>query len=237
MEPNTMDLNEIASLIKKESLVGDKPIFNKEDFKWIKFLEEKSSEIYDEYLSFLRYVSFNKLPNFQDISIDQMVITNDDQWKIIPLMAYNETNKITASLMPLTFSIINSIHDITTCFFSILAPGKHIPLHRGPYAGVLRCHIPIKVPVDNKNCFINVGGQKHIWQKGQGFVFDDSYDHEVYNNTDEIRIVLFIDFLRPLPSYLQTLNKNVIKNIQSSDFIKNPKSAYEDWEKRHLEES
>ena len=69
------------------------------------------------------------------------------------------------------------------------------------------------------NCKIRVGDDIGHWEEGRGLVFDDSYEHEVWNDTDEVRVVLFIDFLRPLPPFAAFLNRLFVKYIGSSAFI------------------
>jgi beta-hydroxylase len=234
MKYTATDLYHLQAEMKEQSLVGNHPVHDKADFPWTSFLEENCSEIAAEFENFVKAIPKNALPNLQDISKEQELITNDDNWKILPLLFYNEVNRITVSKMPITFSVINAIPTITTCFFSVLSPGKHIPLHKGPYAGVLRCHLAIKVPKDSQNCWISVDGIKLNWKQGEAIIFDDTYEHEVYNNTEESRVVLFIDFLRPLPADISMVNKNVMEEIQNSEFVKQPSSKYEQWENKHL---
>ena len=234
MKYTATDLYSLQVEMKEQSLVGDHPVHDKTDFPWISFLEENCSRISAEFASFIGTIPKDALPNLQDISKEQEFITNDDNWKILPLLFYNEINKMTVSKMPVTFSVINNIPGITTCFFSLLSPGKHIPLHKGPYAGVLRCHLAIKVPKDSQNCWISVDGIKLNWKEGEAIIFDDTYDHEVYNKTKEARVVLFIDFLRPLPPDISAINKDVMEEIQNSEFVKQPSSKYEQWENKHL---
>jgi aspartyl/asparaginyl beta-hydroxylase len=78
-----------------------------------------------------------------------------------------------------------------TAFFSILAPGKHIPVHRGPYQRAIRAHLGLIIPDPKERCRIRVGNQFAHWNEGEVMVFDDSYVHEVWNDTDGIRVVLF----------------------------------------------
>ena len=83
--------------------------------------------------------------------------------------------------------------------FSILSPHKHILPHCGPYKGVLRYHLGLIVPEDAENCRIRVGDDIRHWEPGKPLIFDDVFNHEVWNDTDETRVVLFVDVERPLP--------------------------------------
>ena len=76
---------------------------------------------------------------------------------------------------------------------SILPPGKKIPVHVGPYKGVLRYHLGLKIPKDINNCFIVVNKKKYCWEEGKDVLFDDTLEHYVENNTNETRVILFLD--------------------------------------------
>jgi aspartyl/asparaginyl beta-hydroxylase (cupin superfamily) len=197
-------------------------------------LEDNYRDILEEYNNFLNIVSNEELLSIHELSEDQKPLSSDDKWKIIPLLLFNEVNTATTLLMPKTTALINSIPAITTCFFSILHPGKYLVPHRGYYGGVLRCHLALKVPKDSSNCWIIVDNKKCHWELGKALIFDDTYEHEVHNNTGETRVVLFIDFIRPLPKGLAEKNWEIIEFFQHSEFVKNPKSKYEKWEKKYL---
>ena len=139
------------------------------------------------------------LPNFQDISKDQIEITNDDRWKTFFLYGYGFEAKLGVEMCPKTAALMREIPGMKTAMFSILSPRKHILDHRGPYKGVLRYHLGLIVPRKAEKCRIRVGEDIRHWQEGQSLMFDDTFNHEVWNDTDETRVVLFVDVLRPYP--------------------------------------
>jgi beta-hydroxylase len=100
-------------------------------------------------------------------------------------------------------------------FFSILAPGKHIPLHRGPYRGVIRAHLGLIVPEPREQRRIQVGPEFAHWGEGRVMVFDDGYPHQVWNNTGGTRVVLFLDIARPLRFPVNLLNAFILRLIAS----------------------
>ncbi|WP_430412128.1 aspartyl/asparaginyl beta-hydroxylase domain-containing protein [Kordia sp.] len=219
-------------IVKANSLVGDHPVFNTDAFAWAKELENNTAVITEEYKNFIKELAVEKLPTLRDLSEDKT--EGHDDWRIIGLMAYGETNKKTIDRMPKTFEIISKIPDVITCFFSILSPGKHIKPHRGPYGGVIKCHLPIILPQNGDDYWLKVDGDKHQWKMDEALIFDDSYIHEVHNNTDETRVVLLVEFLRPLPEEIDQLNKAVVKEIRESSQVKIPKKLYEAWEEKEL---
>ena len=78
--------------------------------------------------------------------------------------------------------------------FSALNPHSHIPAHVGPINGIIRAHLGLAVP---EGCYIKVGDQERTWEQGRLLLFDDSFLHEVWNHSDEVRIVLFMNFWHP----------------------------------------
>ena len=85
-------------------------------------------------------------------------------------------------------------------FFSILAPGKHIPPHKGPYKGIIRYQLALKVPKSGE-CKLLVDNTPYFWKEGEGVLFDDTYTHEVVNNSTEHRIALLLDVKRKVPGF------------------------------------
>jgi beta-hydroxylase len=118
---------------------------------------------------------------------------------------------------------------------SILSPRKHILDHRGPYKGVLRYHLGLIVPEDAESCRIRVGDDFRHWEEGKSMIFDDTFNHEVWNDTDETRVVLFVDVLRPLPFPESAINRGIIKAIGFSPFVLDAKRNQEAWERRYLD--
>ena len=124
---------------------------------------------------------------------------------------------------------------MTTAMFSILSPRKHILDHRGPYKGVLRYHLGLIVPRDAEACRIRVGEDVRHWEEGKSMIFDDTFNHEVWNDTDETRVVLFVDVLRPLPFPESAINRLIVKAIGLSPFVLDAKRNQEAWERRFSE--
>ena len=71
--------------------------------------------------------------------------------------------------------------------------------------GRLRYHLALQVPEHNPPR-LRVGEQVIVWEEGRSLLFDDSLEHEVYNESEEIRVVLVVDVMRPLPLPFHLLN-------------------------------
>jgi len=96
-----------------------------------------------------------------------------------------------------------------------------IPIHVGYYKGIMRYMLPLIVPDDRENCFLWVNGLKYSWENGKGVLWDDTYPHKVYNNTNQNRILLYMDIVRPLDGFLGNLNLTILKLMQNSEIVKN----------------
>jgi aspartyl/asparaginyl beta-hydroxylase (cupin superfamily) len=78
--------------------------------------------------------------------------------------------------------------------FSVLRPHTHIPAHNGMLNTRLICHIPLIVPPD---CRLRVGNETRTVEFGKAMIFDDSIEHEAWNDSDETRVVLLFEIWRP----------------------------------------
>jgi aspartate beta-hydroxylase len=79
--------------------------------------------------------------------------------------------------------------------FSALAPKSHIPPHNGETNARVVAHLPLIVP---KGCRYRVGFDWCEWRVGEVLIFDDTIEHEAYNDSDELRVVLIFDLWNPL---------------------------------------
>lgn len=180
---------------------------------WAYTLCAHSAEIHEEFLKLYD----TELREFKVLSPEQARITSGNSWKVFILKAYGRAFVHNAKSCPNTALLCNKIPEITSVMFSILESGTHIIPHRGPYAGVLRCHIPLIVP--KGDCGIRVGSRVYRWQRAVPLVFDDTIDHEAWNSTQSRRVVLFIDYVRPLPRMIAMLNRFMIWLIGKSPFV------------------
>lgn len=79
-------------------------------------------------------------------------------------------------------------------FFSVLRPGTDILAHRGVTNTRLVTHLPLIIPAD---CALRVGGEIHAWETGRCVTFDDTFEHEAWNHSNETRVVLIMDSWNP----------------------------------------
>ncbi len=227
-------LSQIEKLIPRYSLIGDTVFFEPQQFSWTAELEVNWKTIRQELDEILKYR--DNLPNFQDISPDQAYnASQDNLWKTYFLYGYGVKAKKNCDRCPETTRLIENIPGMKTAFFSILLPGKHIPEHRGPYKGVIRCLLGLKVPEPKEKCRIRVDNETRHWEEGKCMIFDDSFPHEAWNETDDVRVVLFLDIVRPMRFPLSLFNHLFLQLIAWSPYVQDANVNQKQWDRR-LEE-
>jgi ornithine lipid ester-linked acyl 2-hydroxylase len=204
-------------LITKFTRNGQRTFFEASEFPWAKIVEANTAVIRAELDAVLQ--RREDIPNFQDLSENQQGLTKDTQWKTFVLYGYGRRVDENCTLCPQTNRALQEIRGMKTAMFSILAPGMHIPEHCGPYKGVLRYHLGLIIPKPESQCRIRVGSETRSWAEGESMIFDDRYPHEVWNDSNIYRVVLFVDFLRPLPLPLALLNRLIVRLVAMTPFI------------------
>jgi aspartyl/asparaginyl beta-hydroxylase (cupin superfamily) len=94
-----------------------------------------------------------------------------------------------------------------TAFFSILKPRTRIPPHTGVSNTRTIVHLPLIVP---PGCGFRVGGETRDWIEGEAFAFDDTIEHEAWNESDEPRVVLILDVWNP---YLTAVEQRLLQEF------------------------
>jgi beta-hydroxylase len=141
-------------------------------------------------------------------------------WRVINIKAGDEYSAVAHKYFPNLVRLLRSVPQIGTCSISVLQDGVHIPIHVGYYKGIMRYMIPIVVPKDRENVFLCVNELKYCWTEGVGVLWDDTYPHKVYNNTNELRVVIYMDVVRPLSWGLNALNRFILMLACNSKIVK-----------------
>ncbi|MDV3136640.1 aspartyl/asparaginyl beta-hydroxylase domain-containing protein [Mycobacterium sp. 29Ha] len=217
-------------LYTRSSTLGDHEFFDAKDFPWVGAVEADWRKVRAELDALMPYAA--SMPNFQDIQKDQKALSQDDGWKTFFFYAYGMKAAANCRRCPETTKLLKSMPGMKTAFFSILAPGKHLPPHHGLYKGVLRLHLGLLVPEPAEMCAIRVGSETRHWQEGRVMIFDDTFEHEAWNRTDGMRVVLFVDIMRPMRFPANALNAMATWMIALSPFVLGSYGSYSRWEKR-----
>lgn len=215
----------------RHSLISTTPKIDNSEFSWVPQLEAAYHDIRAELDAVLKYPE--NIPTFHQISPDQKRISKGNNWKTFAFYVYGKRVDENCAVCPRTAAVLESLPGMRTAMFSILAPRYHIEPHKGPTKAVIRAHLGLKVPKDSQNVWIRVDNEILHWEEGKVVLFDDSYEHEVRNDTDETRAVLFIDIDRPMDRIGTLFNQAIVRLIQASSYVQQPLKNLAAWNKEH----
>ncbi|WP_297834293.1 aspartyl/asparaginyl beta-hydroxylase domain-containing protein [Pseudomonas sp.] len=215
----------------RHSLVSTTPKISNDEFDWVAHLESAWPEIRAELDHLLEKPE--DIPSFHQISPDQKRISKGDNWKTFGLYIFGKRIEQNCELCPLTAAAVNSIPNMRTAMFSILKQHYHIVPHKGPTRAVIRAHLGVKVPKNWQDVWIRVDDQVLHWQEGKVVLFDDSYEHEVRNDTDELRAVLFLDIDRPMDRIGTLFNRMLFALMKVSPYVKQPIKNLSAWNRKN----
>jgi aspartate beta-hydroxylase len=188
--------------------------FDDHHFPWFEELAAKTNAIREELVDLLKdpgealrpYVRMesgvgeNKWSEL-DHSLD---------WGAIFLWEYGQPNRPVIERCPVTAATLESLPlqniggRAPSAFFSMIRPKKRIPPHTGVTNTRAIVHLPLIVP---DGCGFRVGGEVRPWVVGRPFAFDDTIEHEAWNESDELRAVLIFDVWNP---HLTTREREVV---------------------------
>lgn len=214
----------------RQSIVGNAPFVENRRFAFTHDFARNWEKIRDEVLQILRHR--DTIPPFHEISPDQGNISVGTSWRTFLLFGFGTRLERNCRHAPVTAALLEQVPQLQTAWFSILAPGCHIPAHTGVSKGFVRVHLGLVVPREADRCRMRVGDEERIWRPGELFVFDDTYDHEVWNDTPDERVVLVFDVDRPMRRVGRLLNAVFIRLVKHSSFYREPETRMAVHEER-----
>ena len=158
----------------------------------------------------------NKVPRFHDIMPAQADISANDgrDWRVFIMKAYGVTVQKNLQRCPTVAALLNDAPEVVSAILSFLAPGKHVPEHRGPFRGILRFHLMLSMPRERNGvpaCVMNIDGVPYRLGDGESLLWDDTYPHEVWNRSEEVRIALLLDVWRKdMPADVALLSRAIL---------------------------
>jgi ornithine lipid ester-linked acyl 2-hydroxylase len=214
---------------RRFSQVETTPFIDPRQFEWHKVATSEWTMVQSELKALLSAVE--TIPPYREINEDaNRLIGYDDKYLSYFFYAYGQRFEKQCSKCPDTARLLHKIPGVQSAFFSILLPGKRIPPHRGPYRGVMRYLLGLLVP-QHGQCGIRVGDQTAIFEEGAAVMFDDTYEHEVWNDTKEIRAVLFLDITRPMKFPFNIINPTIIGIIGRSPTVRRMRKNQAAWDR------
>lgn len=156
------------------------------------------------------------VPRFHELMPQQASISANDQrdWRLFVLKAYGVSFEKNLQRCPRLAALVAAAPEVLSAALSFLAPGKHVPEHRGPFRGIVRYYLALSVPLAADGlpgAILTIDGTDHRLGDGQWLLWDDTYSHEIRNNSDGVRIALLLDVRRQgLPLDLELLSRALI---------------------------
>lgn len=179
--------------------------FAREQFPWLGILEEATEAIAAEALAALQGAPGDFAPyvNFPaGTPVDEWAPLNRSMnWSVYSLWHEGAAVPANQAACPKTTAALAQLPmcDIPGyapgAFFSVLKPRTRLPPHTGSTNTRSIVHLPLVIP---PGCQFRVGSQVRAWEKGKAWVFDDTIEHEAWNDSDQIRIILIFDVWNPL---------------------------------------
>ena len=213
-------------LIASSSLVANDPVLDTRDFAWTALLRDHWQTIRDEAIQVA--LRGEASPSLATISPDHRSIAEVNKWRSFFIWGYGFRIDENANRCPKTSALVERIPGLNSAFFSILAPGTHIPEHRGVTKGLITCHLGLIVPRDG-DVRMRVHDRVVRWAEGETLVFDDTYQHEVWNDTDGTRVVLLVQFERPLKNPGKWFADFFLGFVRRSAFVQEARDNISQW--------
>jgi aspartate beta-hydroxylase len=160
------------------------------------------------------------VPRFHEIMREQHEISANDgrDWRLFVLKAYGVTVAANMARCPVLAGIVRDIPSVLSASISFMAPHKHIPRHRGPFRGVLRFYMALSMPkpVDGRRgAVLAIDDGEYCMRDGECLLWDDTYPHEVWNDSDEVRTVLLLDvWRRGMPLDMAAFSRALIAMVR-----------------------
>ena len=196
--------------------------YPRDPFPWLEALEAKTEAIQAELQNLISGGSeFNAYleSNTERPAFDSHGMADNDDWGALYLWRNGEPVPENQALCPVTTEAMNALPLVFSgqrcpnILFSRLRPGAKIPPHNGMVNTRLIGHLPLIIPED---CGFRVGNSTRTWNVGEAFLFDDTIEHEAWNNSSEDRFVLIFEVWRPeLTKAEQRLSTRMLTAVDS----------------------
>jgi aspartate beta-hydroxylase len=177
--------------------------YERSAFPWLDEIEAGTDAIRDEFLGlprddegfapYLNYGADKPLNQFSELN-------KSLRWSAYHLIKDGQVNADAAAKCPRTMQLLAAAPQpdqpgrTPVALFSLLRPRTRIPPHNGVSNARVLVHLPLIVPA---GCGFRVGNQTRSWVPGHALIFDDTIEHEAWNDSDELRVIMIFDIWHP----------------------------------------
>src|SRR6267143_3423035 len=217
------------ALVGKRGMFAPQPTFmlfprlpaieflDREDFPWLDAFDAAADDIRAEARAALALAVDDFVPYISKPAgspVDQwQELNNSKRWSTFFLLKNGKRVEDHLERCPRTTALLEAAPlcaipgHAPTAFFSVLAPKTRIPGHTGVTNTRFIVHLPLVVP---PSCVFRVGAETRPWREGRAWVFDDTFEHEAWNDSDEPRIVLIFDVWN---SFLTEAERDLVRVV------------------------
>lgn len=195
--------------------------YDRNVFPWLANLEAAADTIRDELLVVLREDTAEMRPYVSHpvgAPINQWAeLNHSPRWSAFFLWEHGARIDAHCARCPRTADVLDQIPMMDcagyapTVLFSILSPHTHIPPHSSVTNARLVTHLPLVAPA---GCRFRVGNEIREWEYGRGWIFDDTIEHEAWNDSDDLRVIMMIDVWNPHLSQAERELVTVLLNAE-----------------------
>jgi aspartate beta-hydroxylase len=177
--------------------------FDRAEFPWLDAFEAATDAIRDEFLAALASdAGFTPYITYPDgVPLNQFAeLNNSPRWSAFHLYKLGKRIDENAARCPVTMRLLDTAPQpeqegrTPAAMFSLLKPKTRIPPHEGVSNVRLVTHVPLIIP---EGCGFRVGNETRQWVPGKAWVFDDTIEHEAWNDSDKLRVILLFDVWHP----------------------------------------
>jgi beta-hydroxylase len=215
-------------LLVPYSKVGNLSLSPPHLFPWTAELQRQVPVIRAEADAIMRHRE--AIPPFRDFAPGHERIVGADDWRSFFFWGYGYPVPENLARCPDTARALQEVPGLISAIYSIVPPGAHIKRHKGVNKAIMTLHLGLRVPRDAERCRIEAGDMQDYWREGEAFVLDDTYPHEVWNETDETRIILLVQFRRPMRQPGRALGSVIVWVVRHSSFVQRARRNLEYWE-------
>ncbi len=194
--------------------------FDRRHFPWLGELEAATEMIRQELLVVLQDDLQEMQPYIQyppGVPVNQWVELNHSPlWNSYFLWKDGVKDEAHCARCPNTAALLETLPLLRqpgfgpTAIFSVLAPRTHIPPHTGSTNTRSLVHLPLILPGPSR---FRVGNETREWKMGEAWVFDDTIEHEAWNEADQTRVILILDLWNP---YLSEAERELVSAMMAA---------------------
>jgi beta-hydroxylase len=162
--------------------------FDPNEFPFVSILETHWQDIRHE---------VGRLNSNDYIAWPENFLYGERGWDVFALHADGERISKHCAMCPKTTEFLERIPGLVMAGFSSIAPSTHIKPHKGTSDAVLHCHLGLIIPPKTG---LRVGNEVRQWEEGKCVIFDDTAEHETWNKSNRVRIILIVEFCKSIPA-------------------------------------